>query len=84
MGGGTRKCKVSEPMLPLMVTCIQNNLSSKGLTLGFPKSESQDCGQWQHSQTMLLKALLVLSMIFYVTGLDGNPAARFGSGTRYQ
>eukprot|EP00978_Attheya_sp_CCMP212_P020541 scaffold58947_cov30-Attheya_sp.AAC.1 len=39
-----------------MVTYIQNNLSSKGLTLGSQNSESPDCGQWQHSLTMLLKS----------------------------
>jgi hypothetical protein len=42
-------------MLPLMVTYIQNNLSSEGMTWGFPNRESPDCGQWQHSPTMLLR-----------------------------
>jgi hypothetical protein len=49
-------------MLPLMVTYIQNNLSSEGMTWGFPNRESPDCGQWQHSPTMLLLLVLQLAV----------------------
>eukprot|EP00978_Attheya_sp_CCMP212_P017502 scaffold46664_cov63-Attheya_sp.AAC.3 len=61
-------------MLPLVVTYIQNNLSSKGRTLGFPNSESPDCGQWQHSPTILLKTLSFEHGVYqeYVTSLMGT------------
>eukprot|EP00978_Attheya_sp_CCMP212_P038211 scaffold187254_cov59-Attheya_sp.AAC.1 len=77
------QCTVShEPMLPLMVTYIQNNLYSKGLTLGFPNSESPDCGQWQYSPTMLLKTLFYREWCVlyqeYVTGLMGTQPRRSG------